>query len=129
MQLEADRTQAIYNALVAGDSPAAKQLAVDSMAQAVGIGAAGVAACVSRAKSAKYEPNRNAVRNMAELLRRPGFGNDLKNESEKTGQQYQGQSIYKATDDIGGHIRRGDLFYLDGMHKDHIEVFDKKGGG
>ncbi|WP_233238269.1 hypothetical protein [Bordetella sp. LUAb4] len=97
------------------------------MAQAVGVGAAGVAAGVSRAKSAKYEPNRNAVGNMAEFLRQPGFGNDVKNKATKTSQQFQGQSIYKANHSIGGGIRKGDLFYLDGIHKDHIEVFYNNG--
>ncbi|MGV3346949.1 hemagglutinin repeat-containing protein [Bordetella sp. LUAb4] len=53
VQLEADRTQAIYNALMARDSPAAKQLAIDSVAQAVGVSAAGVAAGINSAVGAR----------------------------------------------------------------------------
>jgi len=34
--------------------------------------------------------------------------------------------VYKATADTG-EISRGDLFYLDGSHKNHLEVFDGNG--
>lgn len=44
IQLEADRNAAIHNALMSGDSPEAKQLAINSLAQAVGTSAAGIAA-------------------------------------------------------------------------------------
>ncbi|MEB5974308.1 hemagglutinin repeat-containing protein [Pantoea dispersa] len=53
IQLEADRTAAIHNALMSGDSPEAKQLAINSLAQAVGTSAAGIAAGVG--KSGKGE--------------------------------------------------------------------------
>jgi len=74
-----------------------------------------------------FEPNKNSVGNMGEFLKQPGFGNIVKDNTQKTNQQYQGQSIYKATDKIGDYIKKGDQFYLDGLHKDHIEVFDKRG--
>ncbi|MFP1878559.1 VENN motif pre-toxin domain-containing protein [Lonsdalea quercina] len=48
IQLEADRNAAIHNALMSGDSPEAKQLAINSLAQAVGTSAAGIAAGVSK---------------------------------------------------------------------------------
>lgn len=74
-----------------------------------------------------YEPNKGAVGNMGELLNQPGFGSDIKGNTQKSSQQYQGQSIYKATGDIGDNIKKGDQFYLDGQHKDHLELFDKRG--
>jgi filamentous hemagglutinin len=40
-------------------------------------------------------------------------------------QQIDGQAVYKAIDDVGA-ISKGDYFYLDGMHKDHLEVFDSR---
>ncbi|MBJ2334066.1 hypothetical protein JFB35_21250 [Dickeya solani] len=64
---------------------------------------------------------------MGEFLKQPGFGSTVKDNTQKTNQQYQGQSVYKATDDIGDYIKKGDQFYLDGQHKDHLEVFDKRG--
>ncbi|QDU15103.1 hypothetical protein CA11_29230 [Gimesia maris] len=54
-------------------------------------------------------------------------GATLKEASKKTNQRKQGQSVYKATDDIGDYIRDGDQFYLDNQHKNHIEVFDSRG--
>ncbi|MEB6380841.1 hypothetical protein MXM41_18185 [Leclercia adecarboxylata] len=48
IQLEADRTAAIYNALMSGDSPEAKQLAINSLAQTIGTSAAGVAAGIGK---------------------------------------------------------------------------------
>ncbi|WP_239954918.1 VENN motif pre-toxin domain-containing protein [Pantoea sp. Z09] len=48
IQLEADRTAAIHNALASGDSEEAKQLAINSLAQAVGTSAAGIAAGVGK---------------------------------------------------------------------------------
>jgi filamentous hemagglutinin len=78
-------------------------------------------------ESQGYEPNKNAVGNMGEFLKQPGFGSTIKDNTQKTNQQYQGQSIYKATDNVGDYIKKDDQFYLDGLHKDHIEVFDKRG--
>ena len=74
-----------------------------------------------------YEPNKGSVGNMGELLNQPGFGSDIKGNTQKSSQQYQGQSVYKATGDVGDYINKGDQFYLDGQHKDHLEVFDKRG--
>ena len=74
-----------------------------------------------------YEPNKGAVGNMGEFLNQPGFGSEIESSTQKTGQQYQGQSVYQSTDNIGDYIKKGDQLYLDGQHKDHIEVFDKRG--
>ncbi|MEI7294281.1 hypothetical protein WCQ02_19235 [Paraburkholderia tropica] len=75
---------------------------------------------------AGYKPNASAVGNMKEFLNSPGFGSDLSDASRKTSRQVDGQSVYKATDDVGS-IAKGDLFYLDGQHMDHLEVFDSRG--
>ena len=61
---------------------------------------------------------------MKALLSSPGFGSQLGEASQKTHKMVQGQSVYKANANIGTHIKTGDQFYLDGMHKNHIEVFD-----
>jgi len=74
-----------------------------------------------------YEPNKNAVGNMGEFYNQPGFGSGVKESSKKTSKQYQGQSVYKADKPIGDYIKRGDQFYLDAKHKDHLEVFDSTG--
>ena len=74
-----------------------------------------------------FEPNKNSIGNMDEFLKQPGFGNTVKGNTQKTDQQCQGQSIYKATDKIGGYIKKIDQFYLGGLHKDYIEIFDKRG--
>jgi len=48
IQLEADRTAAIHNALMSGDSSEAKQLAINSLAQTIGTSAAGIAAGIGK---------------------------------------------------------------------------------
>ncbi|WP_262264827.1 hemagglutinin repeat-containing protein [Pantoea dispersa] len=60
IQLEADRTAAIHNALMSGDSPEAKQLAINSLAQAVGTSAAGMAAGIGKNKQ---NTGKNATQN------------------------------------------------------------------
>ncbi|EOH96609.1 hypothetical protein UAY_02977 [Enterococcus moraviensis ATCC BAA-383] len=40
---------------------------------------------------------------------------------------YDGQQVYKADRKISENLRKNDQFYLDGQHKDHLEVFDKQG--
>ena len=54
------------------------------------------------------------------------FGASLKGLSQKTSKQFQGQSVYKINQ-RSGDLNKGDQFYLDNLHKDHIEVFDKRG--
>jgi filamentous hemagglutinin len=78
-------------------------------------------------KKVPYVPNAGAVGNMKEFLTQPGLGTQIKNSAQKSSQIYQGQSIYKANSDIGDMIKKGDQFYLDGQHKNHLEVFDSKG--
>jgi filamentous hemagglutinin len=51
--------------------------------------------------------------------------------SRRTSKVFQGQRVYVAKKDIilqdGTKIRKGDQFYLDGLHKNHLEVFDSQG--
>lgn len=64
IQLEADRLAAIHNALTSGDSPEAKQLAINSLAQAVGTSAAGIAVGIGKSKgSAMHVPNPTRAEN------------------------------------------------------------------
>ena len=77
-------------------------------------------------KKEKYEPNKGSVGNIGEFLKQPGFGSQLKAMSKKTSQQYQGQTIYKATNCLGKYLEGGDRFYLDGLHRNHLEIFVQK---
>ena len=105
-------------------------LSVKEAADTLGLGAAvggkGLAALgvIGKNKQA-YQPNQGAVGNMGEFFKQTGSGETSKNSSQKTSKIYQGQTVYKATTKINEHIRNGDQFYLDGKHKDHIEVFDE----
>lgn len=67
------------------------------------------------------------VGNMSEFFKSK-FGKKLKDCSNKTSKMVDGQSVYTVTEktNIPG-LKKGDQFYLDGLHKDHIEVFDKRG--
>ena len=78
-------------------------------------------------KKVPHVPNAGAVGNMKEFLTQPGLGTQIKNSAQKSSQIYQGQSVYKANSNIGDVIKKGDQFYLDGQHKNHLEVFDSKG--
>jgi filamentous hemagglutinin len=75
----------------------------------------------------KYQPNKGAVGNMGEFFKQPGFGSQMNDSGRKTSQIYQGQSVYQAKDSVGEYIAKGDKYYLDGAHKNHLEVFDSKG--
>lgn len=75
----------------------------------------------------KYQPNKGAIGNMGEFFKQPGFGSQMKDNTQKTSQIFQGQSVYQAKKPAGDYIAKGDKYYLDGLHKDHIEVFDSKG--
>ena len=67
------------------------------------------------------------INNIGEFFKNE-FGLSIKNSVTKTKNQYDGQSIYEVTKKIdSAYLKKGDRFYLDNLHKDHIEVFDKKG--
>ena len=78
-------------------------------------------------KKVPHVPNASAVGNMSEFLKNTSFGGEVKNITRKTSKQYQGQSVYQAQGKKGDLIKKGDQLYLDAMHKDHLEVFDKNG--
>lgn len=69
-----------------------------------------------------------SVENMSEFFESE-FGSELKNNISKTKKRKDGQSVYKVDDKslkkLG--LNKGDQLYLDGLHKDHLEVFDKNG--
>ncbi|CQJ62513.1 adhesin/hemagglutinin [Yersinia rohdei] len=78
-------------------------------------------------KKLPHVPNAGAVGNMGEFFKQAGFGSQMSDNGRKTSQIYQGQSVYQAKDSVGEHIIKGDKYYLDGAHKNHLEVFDSKG--
>ncbi|WP_230490926.1 VENN motif pre-toxin domain-containing protein, partial [Serratia montpellierensis] len=86
-----------------------------------------IAGIILPGKKVPHTPNAGAVGNMSEFLKQPGFGSEIKELSKKTSKQYQGQSVYQANKPVGNYIQKGDQFYLDAKHKDHIEVFDSTG--
>jgi len=74
-----------------------------------------------------YEPNAGGVANMGEFLKSPGFGSSVADASRKTNFQYNGNTVYKASTNIG-EIKKGDVFYLDKAHNNnHMEVFTPSG--
>ncbi|MCB9229488.1 MAG: pre-toxin TG domain-containing protein [Deltaproteobacteria bacterium] len=66
------------------------------------------------------------VGNMTEFFQNV-FGKQMKSQSAKTTTRVQGQAVYKANSKVGETIKKGDHYYLDGLHKDHLEVFDSNG--
>ena len=54
------------------------------------------------------------------------FGSLLKNVSARTGKNIKGAQIFKVTKK-GQNLKKGDHYYLDTLHGDHLEVFDKNG--
>ena len=69
-----------------------------------------------------------AVDNMSSFFSDFDFGKRIQSKSFGTKLKYDGQKIYKVTTkDAGSALKKGDYYYLDGMHKDHIEVYDSNG--
>jgi RHS repeat-associated protein len=67
------------------------------------------------------------VENMSTFFKST-IGVTFKNSSSSTKKLFQGQVIYKVDSKmIEYNIRKGDVYYLDGLHKDHLEVFDSTG--
>ncbi|MGJ0481060.1 hemagglutinin repeat-containing protein [Pantoea agglomerans] len=125
-----DSARAIYQAM-----PDYVKVALNGKeaVEAIGLGAAvggkalAALGVVGKAGKQPHQPNQGAVGNMGEFFKQSGFGSELKDLSKKTSKQYQGQSVYKAENSVGDYIKRGDQFYLDAKHRDHIEVFDSTG--
>jgi hypothetical protein len=68
------------------------------------------------------------VNNMKEFFTDHSFGRFIKDSLEKTKKLYDGQALYKVTQNINGDLKKGYYVYLDGLHKDHLEVFTNRGG-
>lgn len=66
------------------------------------------------------------VNNMQEFFE-TDFGEQLKSSVRKTKKRYDGQTIYEVVDKSIPGLKKGDQIYLDGMHKDHLEVFSRNG--
>ena len=66
------------------------------------------------------------VNNMNEFFQTE-FGQKLEKSLRKTSRKYQGQTVYEVVDKGVDGLKKGDLVYLDGLHKDHLEVFNKRG--
>jgi filamentous hemagglutinin len=86
-----------------------------------------LASIILPGKKVPHVPNAGAVGNMAEFFKKSAFGELTKSGSQKTSKIYQGQAVYKASDNVSENIRKGDQFYLDAKHRDHLEVFDQRG--
>ncbi|WP_260452463.1 hypothetical protein [Streptococcus gordonii] len=67
-----------------------------------------------------------SVNNMQEFFE-TDFGEQLKKSVRKTKKRYDGQAIYEVVDKSIPGLKKGDQIYLDGMHKDHLEVFKSNG--
>jgi len=76
-------------------------------------------------------PHRNevtSVRNMKEFFENTKFGQELKQYVRKTSKQKHGQTVYEVTEKLPEYgLKEGDQLYLDGLHKDHLEIFKKNG--
>ena len=66
------------------------------------------------------------VNNMNEFFQTE-FGRKLKQSLRKTSRKYQGQTVYEVVDKGIDGLKKGDWVYLDGLHKDHLEVFRDSG--
>lgn len=65
---------------------------------------------------------------MAEYFRTP-LGKELRGVAKDTSKNYQGQKVFKVSEKSKKFpdFKPGDCFYLDGLHKDHFEVFKPDG--
>ena len=84
----------------------------------------------------EFEPEKNdrrkksiviKVNNMKEFFELD-FGKSIQKKVAPTNYRYQGQAIYRVTEKIpNSTLKKGDYFYLDALHRDHFEVFNKNG--
>lgn len=119
IQLEADRTQAIHNALMSGDSEEAKQLAINSLAQAFGTSAAGIAGGVSKAGS----NSANATAQVVTKNMDPGTLISRQNKNEMSGSQVKRlvkdmkENGFDANEPVDVAIVNGKAIIIDGHHR------------
>ena len=129
----AESAKAIYDSLSVTakvalyTKDAADNMGVGGAIPGSGVSVVGIKGGGNKGNKQPYQSNQGAVGNMSEFLKQPGLGSQAKTNSQKTSKVYQGQSVYQASNDVGQNIKKGDQFYLDGQHKNHLEVFDKRG--
>ncbi|KPD02206.1 hypothetical protein [Moellerella wisconsensis] len=129
----AESAKAIYDSLSVTakvalyTKDAADNMGVGGAIPSSGVSVVGIKGSGNKGNKQPYQSNQGAVGNMSEFLKQPGLGSQAKTNSQKTSKVYQGQSVYQASNDVGQNIKKGDQFYLDGQHKNHLEVFDKRG--
>lgn len=81
----------------------------------------------SSSNAVKEEVKLLKVANMKQFFKEFELGQLLAPSSIKTNHQYQGQAIYRLEKKINSFLKKGYCFYLDALHKDHIEIFDYTG--
>jgi len=63
--------------------------------------------------------------NTKEFFKTP-FGKLFKGKIQRTNREFHGNPIYKVNNDIPGtNIKKGHIFYLDKLHLDHLEIFNR----
>ncbi|MBS7577160.1 hypothetical protein HOY36_06385 [Enterococcus sp. MMGLQ5-2] len=68
-----------------------------------------------------------SVNNMDEFFDTE-FGSEIKDNLSKTTKRVDGQTVYKVEKDMPKYgLKKKDQIYLDGLHKDHLEIFNKRG--
>ena len=73
--------------------------------------------------SGEKKNHAQTVSNMQEFFNETEFGKLIKDKCEKVKGTNQHYRMTKKVREFG--LKKGDEFYLDTLHKDHIEVFDK----
>lgn len=72
------------------------------------------------------EKDPETAHNMEEVLRKTALGKSIKDKLQKTNKIVQNQRVYKVTKKVPEFdLKKGDQIYLDGKHKDHLEIFGK----
>lgn len=72
--------------------------------------------------------NKTKYKNMKQVFNESPMGEKLKKVTRRTKFRYKGAKIYKVIQDVEEWgIKKGDWLYLDTLHYDHLEVFDKSG--
>ena len=76
----------------------------------------------------KNPRNNDKYENMYEVFARAPIGKKLKDAVKDAARRYKDSKMYRVIKDVEEFgIKKDDWLYLDKMHKDHIEVFCKKG--
>ena len=76
--------------------------------------------------SGRTERVTQAVNNMSKFFETE-FRQKIVGSLRKTKKKYDGQSVYEVMKKVDRNLCKGDYLYLDGLHMDHFEVFDKRG--